>query len=854
MGRCAPKSQIPKFQIPKNSGRFAPSFLGFGFLKFGIFLGFGISLFGICGGTAAASATAAAPFTADPAVIAALPAPADSARWSAPRPLFAPDLADAACKPGSWAWRDDILTATGADTIWTRDAYADFALSLEFRCAAAGADSGLFIRCPDPRDPDQTALEIKILQGDAPGGNPRALVGAIYSAAAPSRQVEITPGKWHQLIVEAAGPRITVYIDGERLLTADLDRWTTPAKNPDGTANKFKRPLRDFSRTGQIGLARSRQVAYRHLFIEPLPPSPPVAAPPVAMPNAAVAPNAATLVAYVTSTPWTARIFGGTPSTFKFNRDFTYDEILQTKQKRGSWRPGAANTIIATTPEKNTLTFTADPARRLLHRRGTDSYTPVNPAALREAPAAGPSATPGTGLTPRPLFAPDLSNAVCQPGSWAWNDGILASTGAGMIWTLDTYADFILSLEFRCERNADGGLFIRCANPGDPVQTALEIQILQGDAPGGNPRALVGAIYSAAAPSRQVEITPGKWHQLIVGAAGSRITVYIDKKRILDADLDRWTTPLLNPDGTSNKFKRPLRDFPRSGQIGLARTKQVTYRNLFIAPAPAKEAAASLGQTDGVPPSAATAAAAEPFANVTYLPTTAAAAETEDWTSQVPVITVPAATGIPSDATVLFDGTGLDAWDSASAKEDRPLWKIDAGVLTPIDKVGNLRTKTAHGDVQIHLEFRAQTDPEKSGQSRGNSGLIFMGLYEFQLLDSYENPTYVNGQAASVYKQHPPLVNPSRPPGEWQTFDVIFIAPRFAADGALLSPARITAFHNGVLVQHDAVLTGPTMHRGRLAYTPHPARLPLMLQNHPVDRPSFRNIWLRDLAPPPSAR
>ncbi|MDR2674896.1 MAG: DUF1080 domain-containing protein [Opitutaceae bacterium] len=204
---------------------------------------------------------------------------------------------------------------------------------------------------------------------------------------------------------------------------------------------------------------------------------------------------------------------------------------------------------------------------------------------------------------------------------------------------------------------------------------------------------------------------------------------------------------------------------------------------------------------------------------------------------------------MPSDATVLFDGASLDAWESTSAKEDKPLWKIAGGELTPVDKTGSLRTKTAHGDVQLHLEFRAQTNPAKNGQSRGNSGLLFMGLYEFQILDSHDNPTYANGQAASIYKQHPPLVNASRPPGEWQTLDVIFIAPRFAADGALLSPARITAFHNGALVQHDAILTGPTTHRGRLAYTPHPARLPLVLQNHPVDRPSFRNIWLRDLAP-----
>ncbi|MDR0352181.1 MAG: DUF1080 domain-containing protein [Opitutaceae bacterium] len=209
---------------------------------------------------------------------------------------------------------------------------------------------------------------------------------------------------------------------------------------------------------------------------------------------------------------------------------------------------------------------------------------------------------------------------------------------------------------------------------------------------------------------------------------------------------------------------------------------------------------------------------------------------------------------MPSDATVLFDGSSLAAWESTNAKETAPLWKIAGGVLTPIDKTGSLRTKTAYGDMQIHLEFRTQTNPAKSGQSRGNSGLLFMGLYEFQILDSHENPTYANGQAAAIYKQHPPLANASRAPGEWQTYDVIFIAPRFAADGVLLSPARITAFHNGVLVQHDAILTGPTTHRGRLAYTQHPAKLPLTLQNHAHDRPSFRNIWARDLTLPHPAK
>jgi hypothetical protein len=160
-----------------------------------------------------------------------------------------------------------------------------------------------------------------------------------------------------------------------------------------------------------------------------------------------------------------------------------------------------------------------------------------------------------------------------------------------------------------------------------------------------------------------------------------------------------------------------------------------------------------------------------------------------------------------------------------------------------------VQTKQAFGDVQLHLEFRTPAKVVGDGQGRGNSGIYFMGLYELQILDSWQNPTYANGQAASIYKQIPPLVNASRQPGDWQSYDVVFIAPRFAADGKLLRPARMTAFHNGVLVQHDVTLRGPTVFRGEPKYSPHAAKLPLLLQDHrnPV---AFRNIWVRELSLP----
>lgn len=227
---------------------------------------------------------------------------------------------------------------------------------------------------------------------------------------------------------------------------------------------------------------------------------------------------------------------------------------------------------------------------------------------------------------------------------------------------------------------------------------------------------------------------------------------------------------------------------------------------------------------------------------------------TEVWTPVPPVVATPVDRP-PADAIVLFDGTNLDAWEPA--RPDGKPWKIEDGAMVVIPTAAPARptdqqTKRAFGDVQLHLEFHTPAVVKGNGQDRGNSGVFFMGLYELQILDSTNNPTYVNGQSGSVYKEHAPLVNASRGPGEWQVFDAVFIAPRFSADGKLLSPARITAFQNGVLVQHDVVLTGPTPNGPTYSqpklppYAAHSAKLPLLLQDHrnPV---AFRNIWVREL-------
>jgi hypothetical protein len=220
---------------------------------------------------------------------------------------------------------------------------------------------------------------------------------------------------------------------------------------------------------------------------------------------------------------------------------------------------------------------------------------------------------------------------------------------------------------------------------------------------------------------------------------------------------------------------------------------------------------------------------------------------TEVWGPVPPVVSAPAGMA-PSDAVVLFDGRNADAWEPVTPGSRG--WKVVDGALVVVPKSGYLRTKAAFGDLQLHIEFREPTDvKDKNGQYRGNSGVFFMGLYELQVLDSYRNPTYVNGQAAAIYKQYAPLVNACRPPGEWQTYDAVFLAPRFGPDGRLLRPARATVFHNGVLVLYDVQLKGPTLFRGFPQYSAHPARLPLQLQEH-NDPVAFRNIWVRELRLP----
>lgn len=209
----------------------------------------------------------------------------------------------------------------------------------------------------------------------------------------------------------------------------------------------------------------------------------------------------------------------------------------------------------------------------------------------------------------------------------------------------------------------------------------------------------------------------------------------------------------------------------------------------------------------------------------------------------------------PADAVILFDGKNLDKWVSTRDSSKPALWTVNNGVVTVKKGTGNIQTKDAFTDYQLHLEWQVPTNITGKGQGRGNSGLFLSaygkgdGGYEIQILDSYNNPTYVNGQVGSIYKQHIPLANPVRPPGEWNVYDIAWTAPRFNEDGSVKTPARVTAFLNGVLVQNNVEILGETRYIGKPQYVKH-GPTPIKLQDHgdPSEPISFRNIWIRPLA------
>lgn len=216
---------------------------------------------------------------------------------------------------------------------------------------------------------------------------------------------------------------------------------------------------------------------------------------------------------------------------------------------------------------------------------------------------------------------------------------------------------------------------------------------------------------------------------------------------------------------------------------------------------------------------------------------------TEVWEPEPVVVTPGVGTTPPSDAVVLFDGKDFSAWQHEDGSA--PKWQLEDGAMTVVKKTGAIFSKKEFGSIQLHIEFRTPAEVKDKSQGRGNSGIFLQNRYELQVLDSYENRTYSNGQCGSIYKQYIPLVNACKKPGEWQVYDVIYTAPCFKADGRLCAPAKMTVLQNGVLIQNNVEIKGNTVYRGLPFYEKH-GKASIQLQDH-GNSVSYRNIWIREL-------
>lgn len=220
--------------------------------------------------------------------------------------------------------------------------------------------------------------------------------------------------------------------------------------------------------------------------------------------------------------------------------------------------------------------------------------------------------------------------------------------------------------------------------------------------------------------------------------------------------------------------------------------------------------------------------------------------EDTEWYEPVPPVVSPAENHFldaPEDAIILIDGTDMSKWESSNGDEVQ--WNIEDGTVTVKPGTGDIQTKQKFGSVQLYVEWKSPMNMEHKGQDRGNSGIFLQNRYEVQVLDAWNNPTYVNGMAGSIYKQYAPLINPAKKPGEWESYHIAYLAPEFNKDGSLKSPARVTVIWNGVVVQNNVEIKGNTEYIGLPEYETH-GNAPIRLQDH-NSKVSYRNIWVREL-------
>ena len=415
-------------------------------------------------------------------------------------------------------------------------------------------------------------------------------------------------------------------------------------------------------------------------------------------------------------------------------------------------------------------------------------------------------------------------------------DGVIAGTTVpdtpnSFLCTEKDYSNFILHLDFKVDEKLNSGIQIRSNSlpeykegrvhgyqveidpsqkPYDGKRAGPNLMEDGSQASEGTPRSWTGGIYDEARngwldplnknPKARAVFRPGQWNHFKIIANGNSIKTWVNGVPAADLKDKTTKTGFIALQVHSTKSKEPL---------------QVRWKNIYL-----KEI-----KDDDV----------------------------KFYGSNLPqprVIKPVTPCSPPSDAIVLFGGKCLSQWNGIIKKgKDKgkicePKWKIEDGSMT-INKTGNIETKQSFGSCQLHIEWTTPEVVAGKSQGRGNSGVFLMGKYEVQILDSHINQTYPDGQAGAIYKQSPPLVNASRKPGQWQTYDIIFHAPEFDGDKCK-QPATMTVLYNGVLIQDNFTLSGPSSNKGKPGYTPHSAKLPLLLQDHgnPV---RYRNIWIREI-------